>query len=477
MLKGLEISVLNLSEVKNSIEDFRIHSEFFKKEFLENEIKLKSFNSLPLSTYSKISDGDHSKFPDNQKREVRYLQARDINNNFLEFTSDVFISKSYLEKNKRSLLKGEDILISIMGTVGDITILPKGFQPAMCNRALAIVKNIKGISPQFLFIYLTTKFAFIEIERLKNGGVQQRLNLDVLSKIRIPKLDSDFQEQIEIIVLQAQETRANSKSIYKKAENILLDELGLKDFNPKKEAVNIKLFSESFAITERIDSEFYQKKYDVIEQAFDKFKRTKLNQLIKYPISSGVTPKAGGNSYTDSKNGIPFVRAVDLKDGEVITSNFKYIKNKVHNSVLKRTQLEKGDVLLSIAGTVGRSSIFDHDFEANINQAVSIIRFDEILIKRLYLVAFFNSKIGKEYVSKYSRQGVQTNLSLVEVGNLSIPIIDFNKQKKIACMIEESFDLKKQSEHLLEVAKKAVEIAIEENEENALEYIKSETNE
>ena len=84
------MSILNLSEVRISIEDFRIHSEFFKKEFLQNELKLKSFDSRPLSTYSKISDGDHSKFPDNQKREVRYLQARDINNNFLEITSDCY---------------------------------------------------------------------------------------------------------------------------------------------------------------------------------------------------------------------------------------------------------------------------------------------------------------------------------------------------------------------------------------------------
>jgi len=64
---------------------------------------------------------------------------------------------------------------------------------------------------------------------------------------------------------------------------------------------------------------------------------------------------------------------------------------------------------------------------------------------------------------------------LAEIGNLSIPIIDYKKQQGIANLIEESFVLKKQSEHLLEVAKKAVEIAIEENEEIALTYINQET--
>ena len=35
---------------------------------------------------------------------------------------------------------------------------------------------------------------------------------------------------------------------------------------------------------------------------------------------------------------------------------------------------------------MGRFAIFDHEFEANINQAVSILRFEEDQIKRLYLI-------------------------------------------------------------------------------------------
>ena len=58
-----------------------------------------------------------------------------------------------------------------------------------------------------------------------------------------------------------------------------------------------------------------------------------------------------------------------------------------------------------------------------------------------------------------------------EIQNVVVPIIDYNKQQEIAKLIEESFSLKKQSEHLLEVAKRAVEIAIEKNEEVAIKYI------
>jgi type I restriction enzyme, S subunit len=60
-----------------------------------------------------------------------------------------------------------------------------------------------------------------------------------------------------------------------------------------------------------------------------------------------------------------------------------------------------------------------------------------------------------------------------EIENMVVPIIDYQNQQKIATLVEESFMLKKQSEELLKTAKRAVEIAIEENESEALKYIES----
>jgi len=89
------------------------------------------------------------------------------------------------------------------------------------------------------------------------------------------------------------------------------------------------------------------------------------------------------------------------------------------------------------------------------------------------LIVFFNSEIGKEFVSRYSRQGVPTNLNLAEVADLRVPIIDYTEQEKIAALVEESFRLEKQSEQLLETAKRAVEIAIEQDEDAAMLYIEN----
>jgi len=62
-----------------------------------------------------------------------------------------------------------------------------------------------------------------------------------------------------------------------------------------------------------------------------------------------------------------------------------------------------------------------------------------------------------------------------EIENVVIPIIDIATQTQISTLIQHSFQLRQQSKHLLEVAKQAVEIAIEQNEQVSIDFIQSNT--
>ena len=74
-------------------------------------------------------------------------------------------------------------------------------------------------------------------------------------------------------------------------------------------------------------------------------------------------------------------------------------------------------------------------------------------------------------IDRLARGSVQQRLNQETLKDLIVPIIDYTKQEKIAELVEESFRLKKQSEQLLETAKRAVEIAIEQDEETAMLFI------
>lgn len=482
MLERLEISVLNLSEVLIENEIFRVDSEFQLKEYIDSIEKIKEIKNVNFDSHLELlTDGKHGGVTLTDKG-VIFLRTTNIQENKIDLSDLRYISVEESEETVRAEFEAGDLLLTTIGTIGLCAKVPENFPRATINQNLVRIVLKDKSKSSLICCFLNSKYGKNQLLRYGAGNVYQMINYPNLRKILIPQLDL-IKDKISNIYNLSELKDNQSKDLYSQAESLLLQEIGLKtDPLTSNELVtvsnhgaiintNVKSFKESFGVTGRLDAEYYQKKYDVLERKFDKFKRIKISDLVNYPVSSGTTPKAGGDAYTDCENGIPFVRAVDLQNGEVSVSNFNYIKPEIHNSILKRTQLKKNDVLLSIAGTVGRSAIFKHEFEANINQAVAILRFDETEILRLYMVLFFNSKIGQEFVSKYSRQGVQTNLNLEEIGNLKIPIINYKKQQEIAALIEESFSLKQQSEHLLEVAKKAVEIAIEESEEVAMKFI------
>jgi len=91
-----------------------------------------------------------------------------------------------------------------------------------------------------------------------------------------------------------------------------------------------------------------------------------------------------------------------------------------------------------------------------------------------YLTLVLNSKLVQMQAERDSGGSIILHWRVNEIEKLVVPVIDYDKQRKIADLVEESFKLKKQSEHLLEVAKTAVEMAIELDEERAIEYLKKE---
>lgn len=467
-MEGLEISILNLNEVLKENIDFRLDSGYFSKKYLKFDTFLEDKKSDKISYYAKVSDGDHSKFPDNQKDEVRYLQAKDIKNHFIEDYNPAFVSRDYFEKNKRSHVTEENVILSIMGSVGDIAITPKGFKSTLANRAVAIIRDIKELNPYYLFTYLSTKFGQLQIDRQKNGGVQVRINLDVLAKVKIPFVKKDFQTKIEEIVKNGHFKKNNSRQTYAYAESYLLKEIGLQNFEPSKEPVNIKSFKESFEITGRLDAEYYQKKYELLEDVFIRYKygSKRLNECID-EINTGEFAK----EYLNKEKGLTFfIRNTNISDGEIIEDENYFVEKKGFTKFTK-----PGDILTARVGAIGNFGAINDKFKDCIySDNVLCIRLKEKLNPSVY-TCLFNLKIYSFLLEKISGGSVQPLITQTSIKDLLIPIIPFKEQEQIAKLIEESLQLKAESERLMDVAKKAVEIAIEINEEVAMQFIKDNT--
>ena len=63
-----------------------------------------------------------------------------------------------------------------------------------------------------------------------------------------------------------------------------------------------------------------------------------------------------------------------------------------------------------------------------------------------------------------------------QIKEVIIPIVSLSIQTQIEALITESFSLRKESNELLSLAKQAVEMAIEKDEERALKFIEEKIN-
>ena len=94
-----------------------------------------------------------------------------------------------------------------------------------------------------------------------------------------------------------------------------------------------------------------------------------------------------------------------------------------------------------------------------------------------YLTLALNSKLTKEQVSRDVGGSVILHWRPDQVKGTLIPILSEDKQTQIQQKVIESFNLRKQSKHLLEFSKRAVEMAIEQDEKTAINWLENETKE
>ena len=155
-------------------------------------------------------------------------------------------------------------------------------------------------------------------------------------------------------------------------------------------------------------------------------------------ITKGTTPRGGNVSYLDT--GIGFLRAENIAGLDRLDkSNLKCIDEATHLGFLQRSILKANDILITIAGTLGRTAIVrEEDLPLNVNQAVSLVRLVAPTEMNLtYLVYALNSPEFQTYLTKQKKVTAIPNLTLEIIENCLLPLPPLTEQKRIVAKIEE----------------------------------------
>lgn len=139
-------------------------------------------------------------------------------------------------------------------------------------------------------------------------------------------------------------------------------------------------------------------------------------------VTKGTTPTTLGKPFVSE--GINFIKAESILDNHAIDKDkFAFIDSET-NDLLRRSIIVSGDIVFTIAGTLGRFALIDDSvLPANTNQAVAIIRANRSKVTPKYLYSFFLGNWHNDYYTKRIQQAVQANLSLRTIKSLPIPIL------------------------------------------------------
>ncbi len=583
LLEGLEITIFNYKEIFIDNSEFRIDSEYYRKEFLQLYKYIKGSPILDklvymsdLSTNGAFADVASIKHDDNPKI-IPFIRSGNVGNTFINENDLEFISKEAHLNLPKSTTKLYDIMMARKGKIGGASIIMDSEVDFNCNENVIKLDILdkKKLNPFYFTAYFNSKYGIKQIERLSTGNVQPWVSIFQIRKLMIPILNNDFQLLIEKTIKEAHKKIDLSKLAYTDAEGLLMWELGLavknnetiswvqemvtdymspatadklldgtKDLRPDafdktrflldeikrlqlpqnyspnnlllienmfqeleglekerdqslkfsqdllrimqehnenaktlrqfqeayKQNINIKSFKDSFGTTGRLDAEYYQKKYEVVVEKIKSQKYDTLQNIVS--ITKSLEP--GSNYYSDDETGLPFMRVADYTKFGLSEPNkkltFDFIKD--NQDKIEELKPKKGSILFSKDGSVGTAYHLREDFEGVTSSAILNLKVknDKEVIPE-YLTLALNSELVQMQAERDAGGSIILHWRIGEIQNVVVPIIDYKKQQEIALLIEDSFSLKKQSEHLLEVAKRAVEIAIEENETVAMGYI------
>ena len=312
---------------------------------------------------------------------------------------------------------------------------------------------------------MNSKIGRDQTQRLIISNVQPNLLLTQVKLIKVVLPSYEFQRFIEQIIKFTYSKIEDSKKHYQQAEDLLLSELGLQDWQPTEETVAVKSFSESFLSSGRLDAEYYQPKYDQVEQSVKEYSGGWDYLGNKFSVETGEYSEA----YFQKSNSLKFyIRNTNIVKSQISVNEDYYVNPRNFSKFV-----QEGDILTARVGAIGSFGTVGEELNGSIysDNVLSLRRIQgESFTPEVYTL-YFNTKPNRELMDKLSGGSVQPLITQTSIKSLPIPIFNLQFQQKIELSLNESFDLKQKSKQLLEIAKTGVERAIEQNEEEEIAWM------
>jgi restriction endonuclease S subunit len=361
-------------------------------------------------------------------------------------------------------LKENDIIVTIIGAtfdvVGRVARIFSDLGDATINQNISLIRPI--IASGYLACFLLGKYGRQQLFYLSRQTEQVNLNNIEVGDVLVPLASEDFMRKIHSLHTQIHDLFVHSSQFYKEVEQLLFTMINLEGYVESDENISIRNFKDCL-VQNRFDAEYWQPKYDEIEKRASSISQKELGDVVS--VKKGI--ETGSEAYSDE--GKLFIRVSDfsiygIDDGEKRISEELYEKLKVNYKP------QKGEILFTKDGTIGISFALHEDVDVIVSGAFLRLK-PKVRINNDYLALVLNSSYCKAQIERMSGGAIIAHLKPDSAMRIKIPMLSDEKQEELAEKITNALRLRKEAKALLEKAKRAIEVFIEKDEEEACKFL------
>ena len=458
----MHYSQIKMESIQASPFGNRLDAEFYLPKYLtaEKTINQKGFYSLREIT-TKIDVGHVGPMVNEYTHDgVWLLQTQNVREFFLSGTKMTYISSKFHNQIDKSKVRENDILIARSGSFGVASILLESREVNSAD--VIIIRCLESkINPCYLVTYLNCKYGVNQLIRFASGGLQGHVNLTILEHLKVCNVSKSVQKYIELVIHKSYTVLNESNLLFSQAQHLLLNELGLIDWNPKHSLSFVKKYSDT-QHADRIDADHFQPKYVEIEESIRNHPGgwDTLGNLVNIQDSNFKPEEEIEYSYIELAN-----IGINGEISECTISKGKDLPTRA------RRRVEMGDVIVSsIEGSLDSIALIgkQHD-QVLCSTGFHILR--SKVINPETLLVLMKSIIGQYQLRKGCAGTILSAISKNRLDCLYLPRVREEIQAQIRQEIVDSVNLRERSKHLLECAKRSVEIAIEQGDQTAIDWL------
>ncbi|MBU3978888.1 restriction endonuclease subunit S [Patescibacteria group bacterium] len=480
-------SIVNHSVIQNTN---RLDAEFFQPKFLKLQKKLRKGKYKKLGEVCVFINtgpaGSNLLASLYTTNGIKVLRPSNLDGWNCGDGNSVFISKENCKKNNLQIYENEDLLIA---RVGDVKF---GIIETVANGRYTISPNLFAlrpkrdlINPYFLLAFLNTKFGLPQIQRGKKLASLASIGIEQIANILIPALPLKKQIKIGKVVKRGLKKIQSAKTLYSKAENILLKRIGFdkietlfkdchserpkgveeshttnfhstsvvldpstrlrlgRDDNRSSIEINITKVREK----RRADAEYFlAQKYNIGKS----IKSIQIGEIAQ--IFRGIEP--GRKAY--QKSGKLFLRVSNIGKYGLLEKSQKYISNDLYEKLRGKYQPRIGEVLLIKDGKPGVALTISKPIEGIISEGIVRLKLDTSLTAE-YISLCVNSLICRSQINADIDGSLVPHWKIEQMKKLRIPIIPPKERKILTDNIKKSTKFFQESKNNLRQAVKQVE--------------------